>query len=138
MTANDLPREHVERDPLPWREVTLTECGLAVADLKHVITRAEFEKKIASQGSQRAAFTTCMTCWSTSGRWRDSIYRGSALMVALRRELDRGGSESLERDMYAVTALIKAHREEFDAYVAGLEQTVDLSARRRSARRRST
>ncbi len=125
MTA--LPREHVERTPLPWREVTLTECGLAVADLKKVLTIDEFRQKVSEQGQQRAAFTTCMTCWHTAIRWRDQTAR-TGPTDALERELHRADTRrELERELYAIAALIEAHREEFDAFVAGLEQTVDLA-----------
>lgn len=134
MTEKNLPREHIERAPLPWRGVTLTECGLTIADLQHVLTRAQFTAKIDEQGQQRAAFTTCMTCWNTAGRW-ENAWRRSGPVAAMEREVQRHSEHKrLERELYAIGVLIEAHREEFDAYVVGLEQTVDLAAKRAGRR----
>lgn len=44
--------------------------------------------------------------------------------------------ERLRAELQAVAALVDAHREEFDAYLSGLSETVNLTERRNTKRRR--
>ncbi|MEQ7008402.1 hypothetical protein ABN028_19710 [Actinopolymorpha sp. B17G11] len=126
--------DHVLRPPLPWRKESLTECGLDPASFQ-TITRDEFIAKVKDLGQKRSAMTTCMTCWDTARRWptweQDPPRR-------LSREVKWGGhgDDQFTRELYAITALIEAHREEFDDYLAGLETTVSLQERRRERRAR--
>jgi len=72
---------------------------------------------------------TCMTCSDTAGRWgtweddprraleREIIWEWGG---GYRARQDRG--ERLKDELLAIAALIKAHRDEFDAAVTGIEQ----------------
>lgn len=134
--TDQIPLDHIARPPLPWRDIAKTECGRALTDVASVVSREDVERKIARQGKQRAALTTCMTCATTSGRWpawdRDPIEAmGRAVNAARYDEAD-----PLRRELRAIAMLIEAHRDEFDSLIAGLESTSDLSERRRANRMR--
>lgn len=145
------PFDHIARTPLPWRtQPGLTECGKPVTDHPgHVLTRDEVQQRIRDLGQQRAAYTTCMTCVTTSARWTgfDPDHR---VLLALGREVgavehtrpplppeahaDRVRWDRRQRlcgELRAITALINAHREEFEGYLTGLAGAVDLGERRR-------
>lgn len=130
--------EHVERPALPWRSERMTECGLTEAPERHIITRDVFLAKVRRLGKKRSAMSTCMTCWDASQRWKDWVHAPSEV---LRREVigtrhDRTGGVLLDGELRAIEALIARHREEFDAYVKGLEDTRDLATAREIRRRR--
>jgi hypothetical protein len=146
------PVDHIARPPLPWRaEPDLTECGKPIAELNgRVVTRAEIEKRIRDIGKQRAAFTTCMTCATTSGRYHNDLLAPLAREIGTvqhaypPRTTHFAGRTSVEEpderwnrkkrllaELDAITALIAAHRAEFDGYLAGLAETVSLTDRRR-------
>lgn len=135
MSDEDL--EHVARPLLPWRDEKLTECGLAQQPGRRIITRAMFEAKVKRQGKTRSAMTTCITCWQAAARWKDWATSPSEVM---RRELpswhDRDPAQRLDSELRAIEALIDAHRDEFDDFLAGLADTADLSAQRAARRRR--
>lgn len=128
--------DHVLRTHLPWRrDEPLTECGLTgTPGLSHEQLAAKRER----QGQQRAALTTCMTCWERTDSW-GWRYHGRGLVAVLAREIERvrrsrkvEHEERLERELRAIEALVEAHRDEFDGYLAGLDATVDLTERRRN------
>jgi hypothetical protein len=136
--------EHIVRARPPWRRgPELTECGRA-ASACAVITREAFLAKVRAQGKQRAAVTTCMTCWSTADRhasWEENP------IGCLSRDLERyagwrwghapAEAAPLRDELLAVAALVRAHRNEFDALLIGLGQTVSLGdARHRRLSRR--
>lgn len=129
--------DHVARPVPPWRDVVLTECGLPIEDTRVVISRQDFQDKVRRQGQQRAALSTCMTCWETAARWEDWTVSPSDV---IRREWatwrGRESATRLNAELRAIAALIEAHRDEFDGYLAGLEQTADLEAARQARRRR--
>lgn len=123
--------DHIIRPALPWRDDRLTECGRPMEDVPHVITRDGFALKYRTQGQQRSALTTCMTCWTTARRW--PTWDADPVEV-MRRELavyaeDR---DQVGRELRAVAALIGAHRDEFAGLLAGLAQVGDLAARRQA------
>lgn len=131
------PLEHVVRDAsFPWRpsEAHLTECGLISGNVA-AISLEEMRAKIKRQGPQRASFTSCMTCWQVATRHKpwdvDPV-------DAVRREAwagRPGDGDRFRLELLAIAALIYNHKEEFEGYVDGLSQTVDLSERRRGRRR---
>ena len=131
--------EHVLRALPPWRTGAETECGRAASDTGRVISRDEFVAKVNRQGQQRAAMSTCMTCWQTAQRHHDWAHSPSSV---LEREVNRAthwrkaGEEEplIDRELRAIAALIDAHRDEFDGYLAGLGETLSLDELR--ARRR--
>jgi hypothetical protein len=137
--VDELPLEHVQRTPLPWRTESKTECGRPAAEYSAVLTRDEFFAKVKKQGKQRAAMSTCMTCMETASRhttW------GESPSSVMSRELTTGrydrnmGEKQIDRELRAIAALIEAHGEEFHGYLSGLDQTVSLRERRlRSATR---
>lgn len=152
------PVDHITRAILPWRTTSdLTECGKPTAefDAARLVTRDEAAARIKRLGQQRAAFTLCMTCASTSDRHQNrnaltedavaAVERAVAAVVHAsppwrsdrapsRRWLER---QRLAAEFEAIAALIVAHREEFDSYLAGREQTVSLAERRGQRRAKS-
>ena len=141
MDLGEGPLEHLLRTLPPWNTgPQMTECGRPVSDVQAVVSRAEVEAKIARVGKQRAAFSTCMTCAQTSDRYRhDTGGKLSAVerwaQGAWRQKYDptENGNRQ-QRELMAVEMLLAEYREEFESYVAALEQTTDLAAARRRAR----
>ena len=149
------PLDHLSRPPLPWRAPHLTECGkpLDTIDAGRIISRDQLRKRVADIGQKRAAFSTCMTCWATAGRWPDdpatALYREVGVVWrtppsyydfaprSSEGEDRRSHDEAKARrdrfvgELEAIQALIEAHRGEFAAYLAGLDETVSLADRRR-------
>ena len=143
MTAPVL--EHILRTPLPWQRPTeaLTECGKRAVDVAASIDFDEYLAKVKSQGLQRAALSTCMTC-SGRGAYREqhdwSRSPSGALGRAIERQPWRSPADEptdLDRELLALAALAEAHRMEFETYLAGLAQTSSLSAARARRGRRS-
>lgn len=131
------PRDHVQRPSLPWREDDRTECGKPCNDVRSVISRDELLLRVRRDGIQRAAYSTCMTCLETANRWKD--WAADPVDVMAREFYGGRRHERMGDELRAIAALIAAHREEFDSYLAGLGQTVSLDAARRAkwaARRR--
>lgn len=134
----ELPVEHILRAQLPWRADRATECGRPAADVAAWITRDQAIEKIKDQGKQRAAMTTCMTCWETASRhgtWADDpagvIERH---VVGGRWGRRQGEPDLLVAELRAIELLIAAHREEFDATVSSFLGTVSLTDARSSKR----
>lgn len=129
----DRPLDHIMRPDLPWRVAVTTECGKAAKNVKSVIGREAFNERLKKYGRQRTAFTVCMTCAATANRWAD--FRLNPV-DALRREVYGGRTEDqFEDELRAIAALVEAHREEFDQYLSGLKQTVQLLDRAGRRRR---
>jgi hypothetical protein len=127
--------DHVRRPDLPWRVSITTECGRPVDDVKSHISRDELLARYRDFGQARTSLTTCMTCWQTSRRWQTFE---TDPVDALRREVYGGRTEKLFGDeLRALAALALAHRDEFDAYLAGLGETANLAERRGARRRRA-
>jgi hypothetical protein len=132
--------DHVARLRLPWRTTDLTECGRD-ADKFPTITADQYEARLRKYGQRRTAFTVCQTCVSrvtfglpgTAGGIRNGI------IDALHRECERvryDPNSQLEQELQAIAALIDAHRLEFDATLAGLDDITHLGARRAATRGR--
>lgn len=137
MTGRNPDLEHVHRPALPWRDETMTECGLPATSDRRIISRDAFRLKVRREGIQRSALTTCMTCWHTARRWE--VWNVCPADI-LRRELQNfhnaARTERLNAELRAIAALIAAHRDEFDSYLTGLAQTTDLTLLREARRRR--
>lgn len=136
-----LPMEHVERCLLPWQTERLTECGRPVAEFAVVLTREQAIRKFREQGEQRAALTTCMTCLNR-GRYQPARWEDNPAAV-MARACERVGwspreDHPMNVELRAIAALVRAHRAEFDGYVAGLAGTVSLDGARRARRGRRT
>ena len=122
--------EHVARPALPWRDDSLTECGKTTSG-RPIISRGALVEKVKQQGQARAAMTTCMTCWQTASRWRNWAEAPSEVMKREVPQWYQGPkAERLDAELRAIAALIEAHRDEFDGYLAGLGEATDLTARR--------
>ena len=149
------PVDHITRNVLPWRtSVDLTECGKPVADLAgRLISRADAAARIKKIGQRRSMFSLCMTCVAASDRNRGIGGLGGDAVAVVARETggvqyvqppspySREGTtakwaerQRLNAEFEAIAALGAAHREEFDGYLAGREQTVSLADRRRQRR----
>lgn len=147
------PVDHITRAVLPWRSTAdLTECGKDVADFPgRLVTREEASARIKRIGQRRSMFSLCMTCVSTSDRYRSRWAPTEDIVTAVARAASsvqnacppRAGQdpsplwrerERLAVEFDAILALVSAHREEFEGYLAGREQTVSLADRRRRRR----
>lgn len=126
--------DHVRRPDLPWRVNPLTECGRRLDDVRGVISREELAARLRRDGQQRTAFTVCMTCLSTVSRWpqwdKDPVEAMAREFHGYRRH------DRLADELRAIAAVVEAHRDEFDGYLAGLGETVRLDAVRRAKRTR--
>lgn len=165
------PVDHIAREIVPWRtDVELTECGITIGELEpaRVVPVEEIQRRVRDLGQQRAAYTTCMTCWGTADRWHRAGQRNR--LGAIRRELEglryveREPTRSFpegqnaradraylrevamwerrkrfDRELDALLALIGAHPDEFAELLAAREQAASLAdARARRARRTRT
>ena len=142
------PVDHIDRPLPPWRAGRLTECGLDADGLGgRVISTSEAADRVRRLGQQRAAFTLCMTCASTADRHRRVGAAAGATWATdpigvLARDVDRARWRDgehrarFEAELRAVGALIEAHRDEFDGYLAGLAETTSLADARRARQRR--
>ena len=136
--------DHIVREALPWHrpEQALTECGRSATSLP-TITAAEWEQRRAKLGQRRTSYSVCSTCESTAGRWSFGGHHAgtwaSDPVGILARWVDRirfgRERDRTEAELRAIAALVEAHRDEFDGYLAGLDETVDLTARRTARRR---
>ena len=135
------PITHISRGDIPWRKAHLTECGLSLADGHPVISRAEFADKLKREGQQRAAFSTCMTCWQTTTRY-DRHVVDMGVIEAVEREISwaRGGHRKSERarlesELAAIGQLVADHRAEFDenCQVQSLSLDNDLNRKRKES-----
>lgn len=123
------PIEHSIRPPLPWRDDRITECGRPVADVASALTREEMVAKVRRQGQQRAAMTSCMTCWSTANRHLDWDRHPSSVIERYLSSRWRTQDEDeplIDRELRAIALLIEGHRAEFDELVEGLGAVGDL------------
>lgn len=146
------PVDHILRPHLPWRcdSGAITECGYDASKVK-TLTREEYFARLKDMGQQRTALMTCMTCSNTAqrwGSWEDDP------RLALHREIEWEGGwrhtgnkrgQRLKDELFAIAALIAAHREEFDAAIAATEQQREwlakkdaMQAKRRHATREPT
>lgn len=110
----------------------MTECGRPTADVKSVIERDVLLRRLEQWGKQRTSLFTCMVCWETAARW--PLFDVDPVM-AMHREFYGGRADpQLAKELRALAALATAYREDFEAYMAGLGQTVELKNRRRRQR----
>jgi hypothetical protein len=129
-----LPRDHIRRPDLPWRQSRITECGRPIDDVNGWVDRPAAVARIHREGVQRAALFLCMTCLNTARNhpeWDENPVK------ALAREFYGATDPGLHDELLALGALVAAHREEFDGYLKGLTETVSLAAARRARRGRS-
>jgi hypothetical protein len=130
----DAPLDHVLRDPLPWRDDNLTECGRPANDVAgQLITVPELIARLKEHGQQRTAFTMCMTCFERARYARTWTQNPEdVLLRELQRVRDRDGSrQAIRIELQAIAALIEAHSHEFEALIIGLGQTTNLADRRK-------
>ena len=138
MLSNE-PLDHILRSPLPWRRARHTECGRPEHKVHRTIERHEYEQRLAQWGQRRTAFTVCQTC---APRYNSAETWDRSPIEMMHRETQRVGPWSapdkptedqrqLIHELRALAALVEAHREEFDQYMAGLEGTISLAERRR-------
>lgn len=132
-TPPDPPRDHVARPALPWRSADLTECGRPVGDVKSVITRDQLTDRLRKDGRARVAYSVCMTCWQTAERWKTF---DQDPIEAIRREvyLPRDNDDQLRTELRGLAALAAKYRDELDAFVAGMGETVRFERRRKERR----
>lgn len=134
-------RAHVARSMLPWRSDLLTECGRRTLDVTNIINSEELEDRIARRGQQQAASTVCPKCWEnrSPADWDTNPVRviaREAVRAGLGDQEPSTGPEASQfiNELHAIAALIDAHRNEFDSYVAALGRTVSITRQQRRRR----
>lgn len=110
--------DHIIRPYPPWSEPVLTNCGHRVEKVHSVISLDEAKRRVEELGKRRAVLTICMTCADRLHPLWDHNPLG--VLAAAPRD-------TVVRDLRAIALLIEAHRDEFDATVAGLAQTTALT-----------
>jgi hypothetical protein len=134
--------EHMQRTQLPWRgdDDVLTECGLP-ADPRTTLTRGAMIAKIAREGKERAAMSSCMTCWTAATRHREE--GDGDLVAVVQREVERvhwrqnPARKRLLHELKAIVSLIETHRAEFDTLVRDFGEVVPLAEQRRKRGKRA-
>lgn len=149
--STDMPRDHVIRARLPWRDDDLTECGRPINDVATTITADQLKWRLKEHGQQRTAFTVCITCWTTCrDRSRDSWEANPASL--LMRDMHRSAHgiiyfdyarsadgqnvrtgphvDRLAAELHAIAKMIEAHRDEFDERVAAARDAALFTWRR--------
>lgn len=124
--------QHVLRVTVPWRTVSVGECGKTLSDDDAAITVDDLTQRIADHGEARAEFSLCPQCWS---RARQALRWETDPVGVLAREMQHGNRELLCRELHAIAALIEQHHDEYAGRMAGLASAVDLTAHRRRRRR---
>jgi len=140
----DEPRDHVIREPLPWRDEHLTECGRPLVDVASAITCDQLRWRLKEHGQQRTAFTVCMTCYHhLHGGWDvDPVgviqHEGHRTGQPARGFASPVGAPPRDRqlihELHAIAKLVEAHRDEFDRLVE--EERTGAEWRERLAKRR--
>ena len=134
------PLDHIERTMVPWRNSidTLTECGKRSADIESAIGIDELVDRWRRLGQKRAALTVCMVCFGKvqyAGRVRTESWHEDPCGVLLRElqrvlrgrgEQTRDDRDLLARELFALGMLAEDHREEFDAAVDAIDDTISL------------
>lgn len=142
-------RVHIDRPNLPWRDDWMTECGLREEDFS--VPCEEAIAFVKERGKTRAMMVLCQTCVNTSSRHsavdrygdlprQPSTWANNPLGVMSRyvEHAQRGNYtkkrqsdyDRMRDELHAVSALVEAHQEEFDGYLAGVAETKSLSDRR--------
>jgi hypothetical protein len=141
--------DHIIRNRIPWQtDKGITECGKEVSSVKAAMSWEDFAAKFKREGQQRAAMTTCMTCWGryeTMAHLQQDWKHSPSSVIG--RECQRieyrsgyGASKTdnqLDREFRALAALVEAHRDEFDGYLTGLESTVNMADARANRKTRT-
>lgn len=137
-------RRHVVRAQLPWRPPEwMTECGREAKPGDGSpgpdggdMTQAQFIALLNSQGRERMAWVTCMTCWRTTANWPGTWDQDPAAVLARHCSQERQfrrparSQTRLADELRALAMLARAHPDEFAETVAGLQSAVSLTARR--------
>lgn len=133
--------DHVLRRQLPWRRIEgLTECGLPAGSYP-TLTAEQMAAKLKREGQQRAAMSSCMTCWNATMRHRGFL-GADDLIEIVAREIERcrwnrnaEASKQLRDELQALVMLAEARPIEFESYLCDLKEVVDLGKVRDEKRR---
>jgi hypothetical protein len=133
------PLEHVARPMPPWRraEQMLTECGLNASD-HPTISRDEFIARRQRWGQQRVAMVMCMTCCGAFDR--EAVWTQDPVAVVRRETYGQRAFKDnpvFREELWALAALVAAHREEFDALLDGSAEAARFAALRQARARRA-
>ena len=154
MSDNDLaamksfgkPR-HIIAETWPWRTPDLTECGRAIEDVARTCTLGEAAQiQQTARSKTVASLVLCQTCMDTCGRhyWTTWRMNPMGLVNRLTTHHHVRAAESSPRidrmniELRAIAALIAEHRDEFDAYIIGVQATTPLDAARKTRKTRKT
>lgn len=125
---------HVKRADLPWRDATLTECGIKAAK-NPTITHEELLARVARQGQRKTELVCCQTCWTTGHRYgedRAQYTEDQKIIWAVQREIERRWREPkmiLAAELRALGVLVARHRAEFDELRDDVVMTVPIGKR---------
>lgn len=116
----DQPVAHLARPVPPWDEVRHTLCGRLIVDVARMGTPEAYTATVKKHGQRRAAFDYCVTCIDR-GPYTEAKWEQSAVEIALdwlgRSRYARDGSrDNVTTTLHALSALVEAHPEEFEAH----------------------
>lgn len=136
--------DHLLRAAPPWHTgPRMTECGRAEGDVQSIVDRPTMQARVNKLGKQRAAMVMCMSCVNLYSRpftWARHPAEILRRFIESQQYRVRRGDDTrslLMRELLALGMLVEDHREEFEGYVAALEQTADLDQARRRSRMRA-
>lgn len=131
--------DHVLGSVLPWRSAQQTRCGRAVGDVAAVITLDQLEARINRYGRGATTLTVCATCCTSAHaatRWEVNpigVVAQEAVRCGFSGVIDSRSKPEARRfaaELYAIAALIRAHRDEFEDYISALARTTNIAAAR--------
>lgn len=143
MSGATEPLTHIMRTPLPWRDATKTVCGRPASQYRPdlVVPLVDAIAMRQRLGQQRFALVICMTCAHNCSHWVEWDANPVRRMAREMNDSAYGKPDPLvDAELRAIAALIGAHRDEFDRFVAahieGAVVTMSELKRRRQTKGR--
>lgn len=131
----DQPLAHLPRVVPPWEDPRYTDCGRKIVDVAKMGTRDEYAKLVKRVGQRRADYDYCITCVSRNQHGSMSWDKTPADIVSEWVGRSRFVRDTDQRDeitmrLYAIEAVIAAHRDEYEAHIAAQGSTLSLAQAR--------
>jgi len=134
----DGPPRHLERYAPPWAAARRTVCGRPLNDVAGWVTYEAAKRLIERLGQTRARLVFCQTCLTQQRHMARPTAWDTDPASVVRDWAERAiwthspGYEETRNELLALGRLVAAHRDEYDALVAGYAH--DEVALRRKAK----
>lgn len=117
----DHPISHLPRNVPPWEEVRQTRCGRPIGDVVRMGTMDAYNALVAREGKRRAAYDYCQTCTDqyvggAGASWELNAIAIMADWLGRARYSQDGTRFEITASLHAISALIEAHHDEFQAH----------------------